>query len=326
MGQPLPKASHLMNTPDVSVIIVSWNCLQLLRDCLASISSQAAGLSLEVFVVDNASKDGTVEMLSREFPDVIVIANKENRGFAAANNQALAIARAPYLLLLNPDTVILDHAIEKTVRFADENPDVGIVGPRVLENESRVQRTCFSFQNPWNVFLVESGLHRIAPHSRILGAPELGWWNRDCMVDVDVVSGMYMLVRRTAMQQVGLLDEAFFVYGEEADWCRRFSRAGWRRVFIPQAEIIHRDGGSKSTEQVSVRMFVQMQKSTLIYQRKHHGRLGYWSVKSLLILSNFMRALTFSIAGIGHRHRTASERFIRYRAALAFHILGIQPR
>jgi len=262
---------------DVSVVIVSWNTREILRDCLRSVFEQTRDVSFDVCVVDNNSHDGSAEMVRAEFPEVKLIANAENRGFAAACNQGMRIARARYVLLLNPDTVILEDAISQCLRYADHHADVGVVGCQVLDDIDRVSPTGFSFPSPWNVFLALSGLSRVFPRSRLFGRPELGWWERNTEQDVDVVTGMFMLVRGEAIAQVGMMDEAYFVYSEEADWCYRFAQAGWRRVFTPSARIIHLDGGAKSTSQVSTKMFVQLQKSAMIYHRKNLG-LGAWSL------------------------------------------------
>ena len=243
--------------PVVSVIIVSWNTRDLLRECLKTVLRETQNLACEVLVVDNASEDGTVEMLAGEFPHVRVTANPSNRGFAAANNQALSVAQGRYCLLLNPDTLILDRAIERAVSFAEHHPQHAVVGCQVMEDENTIQRTCFSFPSAWGLLLDTVGLSAVLPRSRVFGRGKIGWWDRTTEREVDVVSGMFMLVRRDAIVQVGLMDEDYFVYAEETDWCFRFWRAGWRCVFTPQARIIHLDGGGKSTSQVSVKMFVQ---------------------------------------------------------------------
>jgi GT2 family glycosyltransferase len=310
---------------DISIIIVSWNTRDLLRDCLRSIVEQMGELSFEIFVIDNASTDGSVDMVRAEFPCVRLIANDQNRGFAAANNQGIRLAKGRYILLLNPDTIILDSAIFRCVHYADAHADVGIVGCQVLEDEHHVQQTCFSFHDPWNLFLTQSGLSKAFPNSRLFGRPELGWWARDCEQDVDVISGMFMLVRREGIEQVGLLDESYFVYAEEADWCYRFFRAGWRRVFTPCAQIIHLDGGSKSTSQVSVKMFVQLQKSIMIYHRKNLGFLPWLAAKLIYVISNLVRAALWFFLALVRRDPGLRRKSVAATAAIRFHLLGIQP-
>jgi GT2 family glycosyltransferase len=310
---------------DVSIIIVNWNTRELLRDCLASIIRQTRGVSYEITVVDNASSDGSASMCELCFPSVKLIENRINRGFAAANNQGLEIASARYSLLLNPDTVVLDGAIDRCVAYADAHPDIGVVGCQVLEKDGRIQQTGFSFPSPWTLFLTLTGLPRLFPRSLIFAKPELGWWMRDSEEDIDVISGMFMLVRREAIQQVGVMDERYFVYAEEADWCFRFYKAGWRRVFFPQAKIIHIDGGGKSTSQVNVKMRVQLQKSMMIYFRKNLGFSSWMIAKVLFVLANTARYLGWLVPSVVTRNTSARGKAAAATAALRFHLFGVDP-
>jgi GT2 family glycosyltransferase len=317
-----PRVSEI----DVAVVIVSWNTRDILRGCLGSVFEQTQRVSFRVFVIDNNSQDGSADMVRAEFPDVTLIANAGNRGFAAACNQGMQLASARYTLLLNPDTVVLDDAISHCVRYADLHLDVGVVGCQVLEGEDRIAPTGFSFPSPFNVFLALSGLSRAFPRSRLFGRPEFSWWDRRSERDVDVVTGMFMLVRREAIAQVGLMDEAYFVYSEEADWCYRFAQAGWRRVFTPSARIVHLDGGAKSTKQASKKMFVQLQKSAMIYHRKNLGLASWWLLKLIYIASNFVRMVAWFVLSVikrdnGHWHRSAAA-----KAALVFHFTGSEPK
>jgi GT2 family glycosyltransferase len=311
---------------DVSIVIVSWNTRDILRGCLRSIFEQTRETSFEVFVVDNNSHDSSAEMVRDEFPAVRLIANVQNRGFAAGCNQGMREASGRYTLLLNPDTIVLDDAISRCVRYADLHADVGVVGCQVLEDDSRIQRTGFSFPSPSNMFLGLSGLSRAFPRSRLFGRPQLSWWARDSEQDLDVVSGMFMLVRREAIAHVGLMDESYFVYAEEADWCYRFAKAGWRRVFTPCARIIHLDGGDKSTSQISIKMFVQLQKSLMIYYRKNLG-LGAWlSAKAIYILSNSFRMVAWFGQSVVTRDPHLRRKSAAAKAALFYHLSGVEPR
>lgn len=309
---------------DVSVVIVNWNACGYLRGCIASILAETS-LRTQVIVVDNASRDGSAEMVRAEFPGVRLIANDVNRGFAAANNQGLKVAAGRWMLLLNPDTVILDGAIDKTVAYAQTRPDAGVVGCRVLEDATTVQQTCFAFPSPWNLFLVESGLSRMFPRSRLFGRPQIGWWDRDCEREVDVVSGMFMLVRREAMEQVGLMDEDYFVYAEEADWCFRFRRAGWRCVYAPVASIMHLEGGGKSTAQVKARMYIQLQKSLVIFNRKNLGRMAYAASRATFIGSVAARWVVWAVLGPVIRREDAAKLRRLASAGLKYHLFGIEP-
>jgi GT2 family glycosyltransferase len=310
---------------DVFIIIVNWNTRDILRGCLDSIYKQTHGIAFEVVVVDNASSDSSAEMVKQEFPQVILIVNAENRGFAAANNQGMRIANGRYVLLLNPDTIILDGAIQKTVEFADKRPDIGVLGCQVWVNDHEIQRTCFSFPTVWKALVQEVGLLHIFPHSRVFGRAHYGWWDRKSQRDVDVVSGMFMLVKQEAIQEVGLMDEAYFVYAEETDWCFRFHKAGWRCVFTPIANIIHLDGGSKSTDLIKTKMFVQMQKSMLIFHLKQQGRWAWIARKGLYISSMFFRYIIYSMMSLFTQNKSIARRIDQSQAAIKFHILGIAP-
>ena len=258
---------------EVSVIIVNWNTKDILRDCLKSVYGQTRNINFEVIVVDNDSTDGSVEMVKTKFPQVKLIENPVNRGFAAANNQGMAIAKGRYMLLLNSDTVVLDNAIARTVSFADDNPKAAVVGCRVLNPDKTLQSTCFMFPSIINMFLSSSYLYKLFPRSYIFGRERMTWWDRSDVREVNVVTGCFMLVRRKAIEQVGLMDEHFFMYGEETDWCYRFRKTGWKILFTPDAEIIH--FGGASTRQRKHEMLLQKEVSILRFIKKHKNRLTY---------------------------------------------------
>jgi GT2 family glycosyltransferase len=310
--------------PAVSVVVVTWNTRELLRGCLASIAAETRAAH-EVIVVDNASADGTAAMVAAEFPDVVLIANDANRGFAAANNQGLAVARGRHLLLLNPDTVVLDGAIDRMLAWLGRHPEVGCAGCQVWEDAATIQQTCFADPTPLNLLVVETGLLRLAGRLPLFGRPWYRDWDRRSERAVDVVSGMFMLVPRPVLEAVGPLDEAFFVYAEEADWCRRIRAAGWRCVFTPEARILHLDGGSKSTAQIRSRMYVQMQKSHLIYARKHHGPGGWLAVKALYLATATLRLALFGALRLVRGDAVTRARLRLAGAALRYHLLGREP-
>lgn len=232
---------------DVSIIVVNWNTRDLLRDCLHSVLVATQSVAYEVIVVDNASADGSVAMLEREFPAVSVVANGVNLGFAAANNQGIRLARGRYVLLLNSDTIVMDRAVDKTVAFADRHPDTAVTGCRVLNPDGSLQHTCFMFPSLLNHLLFATYLYRLFPGSRFFGREQMTWWDRNDSREVDVVTGCYMLVRTDAIDRVGPMDDEFFMYAEETDWCYRFRTSGWRCRFTPDAQIVHIGGGSAPT-------------------------------------------------------------------------------
>jgi GT2 family glycosyltransferase len=310
--------------PDVSIVIVSWNVRDFLRDCVRSVIDETQA-EHEIIVVDNASHDGSPQMIAEEFPDVRVITNDSNLGFAAANNQGIQIARGRNLLLLNPDTLVLDGAIDTMLEWLAGRADVGCVGCQVLETATEIQMTCFADPGPLSIFLTETGIHRLFPLSRFLGNPHYLGWDRTDERDVDVVSGMFLLLPRRVVEEVGLMDDSFFVYAEEADWCRRIRSAGHRCVFSPVARIIHREGGSKSTAQVAPQMYVQLQKSHLIYVNKHYGSVGRASAKLTFIGSMVTRGLLFGSLALISPSSDASARARLAWASVRFHLTSEEP-
>lgn len=276
-----------MNKPDVTIVIVSWNTCDILRNCLRSVYESAGRVDLEVVVVDNASKDGSAEMVEREFGRATLVANRDNRGFAAANNQGILLAQGRYVLLLNSDTIVLDGAIEKTVAFADAHPDAAVVGCKVLNPDRTLQASCFLFPSALNMVLSATYLYKLFPRSRLFGRELMTWWDKRDAREVDVVSGCFMLVRREAIEQVGAMDDGFFMYAEETDWCYRFKAAGWKNVYTPDGQIIHL--GGQSTAKVSTAMTVQMRLSILRFIRKHRPWPAYAFCCVLISLFFLMR-------------------------------------
>jgi GT2 family glycosyltransferase len=258
---------------DISIVIVNWNTRDILRNCLVSVYAQTKGVAFEVIVVDNASMDQSADMVRTEFPEVVLVQNEANRGFAAANNQGMAIARGRYVLLLNSDTIVLYDAIAQVMRFADSQPKAAAVGCRVLNLDKTLQATCFMFPSILNMVLSSTHLYKLFGRSRFFGRERMTWWDRNDVREVDVVTGCFMLVRREAIEQVGVMDERFFMYGEETDWCYRFKQAGWKVMFTPAGTIIHL--GGQSSKPVKGAMLVQLRMSILQFMKKHHGRQTY---------------------------------------------------
>jgi GT2 family glycosyltransferase len=281
---------------DVSTVIVNWNTGNILRDCLKSVYEQTQGISFEVIVIDNASLDGSADIVRKQFPQVILIENDENRGFAPGVNQGMAVAKGRYVLVLNSDTIICDNAIEKTIRYADKYPKAGITGCQVLDDSGTIQMTCFRFPSVLNLFLHTFALNKIFKKNHFFGREWMLWWPRDTEREVEVISGSFMLVRRDAIDDVGLMDEDYFLYYEETDWCYRFAKAGWKKLFWPEAKIIHCHGGRNSSKQESLKMAVQMQKSCLIFFKKHRHVVSYITVRLILMVSSACRFGFWTIA------------------------------
>jgi|WetSurMetagenome_2_1015567.scaffolds.fasta_scaffold05961_5 GT2 family glycosyltransferase len=230
---------------DVSIVIVNWKVKDLLRQCLSSIGGATHDLLLEVIVVDNNSGDGSSEMIRQEFPDVRLIANTENAGFARANNQGIAISRGRYILLLNPDTIVIGKSIPAMAAFLDGNREAGAVGPKIRFPDGTIQYTCArNLPSLLTGFLDLSGLSYKFPKGRVTGSWQMGYWDHNDERDVDAISGACMMVKREVIDRIGLLDEKYFMYGEDIDWCFRIKRGGWKIRYLPTAEITHFAGQS----------------------------------------------------------------------------------
>ena len=294
-----------MKQLDLSIVIVSWNTRGILHDCLSSVYEETNNVSFEVIVIDNASTDGSGEMVKSEFPQVILLENRKNRGFAAANNQGITIAKGRYVLLLNSDTVILDNAIARTVAFADAHTDAAVVGCRVLNPDRTLQRTCFMFPSILNMLLSSSYLYKLFSKSKFFGRERMTWWDRSDVRGVDVVTGCLMLVRREAIEQVGGMDEQFFMYGEETDWCYRFKEAGWKVMFTPCAEIIHLGGASSRQKQSE--MILQLRGSILLFMKKHKSFLTYTLACLLVALFFFLRVPYWLIRAMFSRNSRSNN-------------------
>lgn len=262
-----------MNQPDISVCIVNWRTREALRRCLNSLAAHRGGLRLQVIVVDNASGDGSAEMVASEYPQAELVANDENIGYAAANNQALGASRAPCKLLLNPDIVVKPGALAALLDFIRQHPQAAAVAPRLVYPDGRLQYTCRSFPTPDVVFWEALGLSRLAPRSRIFGKYRMTWWDYDQARPVEQPMASALLLRGEALDEVGLLDESFNIFFNDVDLCYRLKRAGWEIWFTPAAEMIHEHGAA--TSQVKRQMIIESHRSFLRFYRKHYwGRIN----------------------------------------------------
>lgn len=255
---------------DVSIIIVAWSVREWVEKCLESVFKETKGIEFEIIYVDNASEDGSVEMVRTKFPSVKIIENDENRGFNKANNQGIEVAKGRYILLLNSDTVVLDNAIGKTVKFADEHLKAGIVGCKVLTADGGFQRTCFMYPSILNMFLMVTYLNKIFPRNKFCGRERMSWWDLDDVREVETICGCYSLARREGIEQVGKLDERYFIFGDDPDWCDRFKKAGWKIMFTPEPKIIHYSG--QTTKRMKREFRWQSHGGILLFMRLRRSR------------------------------------------------------
>jgi len=312
---------------DLSIVIVSWNVVDLLRDCLQSIlaapttqlSDDGAihidSYAVEVHVVDNASSDGSAEMVRSSFPQVKLIASRTNLGFAGGSNLALGRCQGRYVLLLNPDTRVLGDALSVMVNHMERNSDVGVVGPRVYYADGRPQPSRRRFPTMMTAFMESTLLQHWFPRNRWALRYYMADVPDDIVQDVDWVIGACMLVRAETIERVGPLDQAFFMYSEEMDWCRRITDDGWRVVYLPQAEIIHHEG--RSSDQVVPARHIRFQTSKIRYFRKHHGPSQATVLRLFILLTYLVQLAEEALKYlVGHKRALRRERIAAYAQVL----------
>ncbi|MBV5326781.1 MAG: glycosyltransferase family 2 protein [Chlorobium sp.] len=278
------------------------------RDCLESVYCNAGALSCEVIVVDNNSQDGSLNMIAGEFPDVILIANHANLGFAAANNQGLAVAKGECQLLLNSDTIIIGDVLEKSVVFLKMNHQVGAMGCQVLNTDGSIQPTCSGFPTLFRLTEMTLALDRI-PGLSFLDTYLMRHWKRDSEREVEVVSGCYLMFRKTVLEQVGGLDERFFFFAEETDWCRRAREAGLKLYFSPVGQIVHHGGGS--VKKLSYKRDVMLTAATVRLHRKYGGIPAALMVYFVLMLFNVSRLLMWGLYSLKSKNFSCKAKHFR---------------
>jgi len=277
---------------DLSIIIVNYNTCDLLRDCLHSIYNSAGDISHEVIVVDNASSDDSVSMVRREFPQTCLIANPENNGFAYANNLGLRQAgfdvgsglqpdASRFALLLNPDTILPATALADMVAFMDQNPQVGAAGPKLVRLDGSLDFACRrSFPTPEISFYRMLGLSKLFPQSHLFGRYNMTFVDPDELLEVDAVVGAFMLVRREAIAQAGILDETYFMYGEDLDWAYQIKANGWKIYYNPAVTVIHiKRASSKHSLKAKVEFYRAMD---IFYRKFYANNTSRW-LHSLIV-------------------------------------------
>ena len=280
----------MTDRPDISIVIVNWNTSSELEACLRSVREENS-IRLETIVIDNASSDDSAEMVRREFPQIQLIENKANLGFAKAANQGIKSSSGRYVLLLNPDSEVKPGALSALVRFGDENPEVGIFGPKVLYPDGSLQYSCRGFPTVAAGFFRNTILTKYFPrNSYIFDYLMLGWDHSEPR-EVDWVSGAALVARRDLLEDIGMLDERFYMYCEDVDLAYRAHNKNWRVTYFPLATVVH--ACSKASSQNPNRMIIEHHKSIFRYFRKHHGRRpSTW----LLVPPGLMVRASFYIA------------------------------
>jgi N-acetylglucosaminyl-diphospho-decaprenol L-rhamnosyltransferase len=266
---------------DVSAIVVTYNALPWIERCLASVRNY------ETVVVDHGSTDGTVELVRESFPEVILV-RQENRGLAAGWNAGMRWTSGRYFLVLNADAWVCGDAVERLAAFADAHPDAAVVGPRLLNPDGTLQPSARSFPTLWRLATEFLFLRRLAPRTRALNAFYMADFDHQTEREVDWIMGACMLVRRDAVEVVGGLDEDYFLFSEEVDWCFRFAQAGWRTVFYPGAEVVHVHGAAHGG-----RLLRELVRGHLRYFMKFHGPAAAERARRIMLAGTRVRAIVY---------------------------------
>lgn len=299
----------------LSIIIISWNTRKFLENCLESVLANPPTCPFDIWVVDNASADNSTQMVRERFPEVHVLENRENVGFARANNQAIQRCTGKYVLLLNPDTLVQPAALQALVEFLEKHPQAGAGGARIHNPDGSLQISSHPrptlFRELWRMFHLDS----LSPYA----AYPLTKWDPDQPQEVDVLTGACLLLRKQVLDRVGFLDEDYFMYSEEVDLCYRIQRAGWHLYWVPQAEVMH--FGGQSTQQAPTEMFLNLYHSKIIYFRKHYGWLAAQLYKLILRIAALSRLMLapfaiFERSSRRQKHLTLVDRYWRLVLAL----------
>lgn len=305
----------------LSVIIVTWNVKDLLRQCLRSLQEDDVLDLGEVIVVDNASKDGTGKLVEDEFPRVKLLKSSENVGFSRANNFAIRESKGEFVLLLNPDTVVQAGSIRKLVEFARQHTNVGAMGPKLYAGDGTVSyEGAVDFPKVWNIFCDLALLSKVFPRSRFFCGRKMGYWNHETDREVPAVSGAAMLVKREVFNRIGVLNETLF-YAEDMDFCLRVRRAGWSIFYLSSAAIIHYGGGSTSRleDQAAHRQIAYQ--SSWLYTRENRGLIWAMALSAVVALWSLAGIVTTSILALACGPNTRLGPRVRYFRRIAMSLL-----
>jgi len=277
----------------LSIVIVTWNCKVFLKECLDSLASYRQDSETEIIIVDNASQDGTPELVREHYPEITLIRSKENLGFPRGNNVGLRKSSGRYVCLINPDVRVLNGCIQKMMAHMERNPRIGLLGPRMLGADGVSARSYMGAPTLWNLLCRALALDTVFSKSKLFSGFLMFHFDRSKTAEVDILNGWFWMTRREAIEEVGFLDEGLFMYADDLDWSKRFRDAGWKVVYFAEAESIHYGGGT--TARAPVRFSVEMQRANYQYWKKNYGRLSQSAYLAIMLLHQVIRLVGYSV-------------------------------
>ncbi|CAH1208383.1 N-acetylglucosaminyl-diphospho-decaprenol L-rhamnosyltransferase [Paenibacillus allorhizoplanae] len=268
---------------DLSIIIVNYKTKDLTLACIESVFSSTTSYNYEIILIDNASNDGTIQSVNEQFPQVVTITNTENVGFSRANNQGIRIAKGSYVLLLNSDTIVQRDTLDIMLRFMDENPIVGASGCKIVLPDGSLDKACKrGFPTPSASFYYAFGFAKLFPKIHRFNQYQLGYLDADQQYPIDSLVGAFMLVRRETIEHVGMLDEEFFMYGEDIDWCYRIKEAGWVNYYYPKTQIVHHKGASSRRKPYKI--IYEFHRAMILFHNKHYRKKYSWFTNAMVYI------------------------------------------
>lgn len=298
----------------VSIVIVTWNGKKYVEECLDSLHAYIHNPSAEVIVVDNASTDGTPELVRDSYPGVTLIRNEANLGFAKANNIGIRRATGEYVLLINSDVRVHDGCIEKLLEYMKEDSRIGLLGPKMLGADGKPYRSYMGAPTLWRCFCRALALDVLFPNSKLFGGFLMPYFKMDRITEVDVLNGWFWVTRREALSEVGLMDDTLFMYGDDLDWSKRFHDAGWKLVYFPEAESLHYGGASSA--RAPIKFSVEMQRANFQYWQKSHGRASQFVFLAIVWVHQALRLGGYSLLWLAAKSRQ-SELAFKVKRSLA---------
>ncbi len=304
-----------------TVIIVTWNNEAVIRDCLTSVLKQNCA-NIEIIVVDNYSSDNTSELIKKEFPQITLIVNKENSGFAKASNQAIRKSQGCYILLLNPDTIMFGGSLEKMISFMHNHQDAGACGCKIIDEAGKLMWSCFHFPSLITEICEITLLSRIFARDRFFGNYWMSYWDHSTNSQVEWLTGACLMVSREVVNKVGLLDEVFFMYTEDVDWCYRMKQQGYTVNYLANTQVVHKQGNSSN--QAYSQMFAQRYRSRYLFFRKHYGLIRFVLLKIVVILSFIIRVACYLTGWIFIKDKVRAQKKISsYISVLRMSFTGL---